>query len=102
MPNVIPEEAARRGTERAVHLRALKREDPEAYIAERVQSERAEAFRQLINAAYGKGDWHALAPEKRLSALFKLLEYTAGKPRAGQAVGQEEDQAADSAGIEVV
>jgi hypothetical protein len=91
-----------KGAERAKHLRDLKRHDPDAYIAERAQSERAEAFRQLVNAAYGKGDWDNLAPEKRLAALFKLLEYTAGKPQAGKAVSDPARREADTAGFEVV
>lgn len=101
-PNPVPLSKAdgERARERARYLTQLKKADPEKYIEERVESERGEAFRQLINAAYGRGDWDNLDPAKRLSALFKLLEYTAGKPRAGQAVGQDETPV-DDAGIEV-
>lgn len=99
-PVPLSKEEGERARERARHLTQLKKADPDAYIEERVQSERGEAFRQLINAAYGRGKWDNLDPGKRLSALFKLLEYTAGKPRAGQAVGQDETPA-DDAGIEV-
>lgn len=99
-PAPVPNEAADAGRARATYLKQLKKTDPDAYIAERVESERGEAFRQLVNAAYGRGEWDNLDPAKRLSALFKLLEYTAGKPRAGQAVGQDETPV-DDAGIEV-
>lgn len=39
-----------------------------------------ELFDDLLAAAQGKGPYVDLAPDKRLAALFKAIEYGAGKP----------------------
>jgi hypothetical protein len=37
-------------------------------------------FDALLAAAEGKGEWKELPVDKRLQALFKAIEYGAGKP----------------------
>ena len=53
---------------------------------------------QLADAAYGRGLWSKLSPDKRLAALVKLLEYRAQKPGRAVAVEppDEPDQSATS------
>ena len=99
-------EAGRKGGNRKAEMAKLKKTDPEAYMFERFGQERAELTTALLDAAYGRGSFAgwaggdcsncgfhvevvvpSLAPDKRLSAVIKGLEYAVGKPQAGKATG---------------
>ena len=100
-------EAGRKGGARKAEMAKLKKTDPEAYMLERFGQERAGLTTALLDAAYGRGSFSgvvmghcpdcgmpavevvvpSLAPDKRLSAVIKGLEYAVGKPQAGKATG---------------
>jgi hypothetical protein len=75
-------EAGRKGGRRRQELARLKQEDPEAWARETFAAERAALSKTLLDAALGRGEWHELALDKRLTALSKALEYAVGRPVA--------------------
>lgn len=74
-----PETAAAAGRESARRRKAREREE-RANPSLKVARKMPELFDALLDAAAGRGEWHDLALDKRLAALFKALEYGAGKP----------------------
>jgi hypothetical protein len=50
-------------------------------IPENIKKMGPELLKELVQAAYGRGQWHKLTPDKRLMALFKANEYVNGRPR---------------------
>ena len=73
-------EAGRKGGLRRQELARLQREDPEAWARVTFAAERAALSKELLDAALGRGEWHDLPLEKRLTALTKALEYAIGRP----------------------
>ena len=58
---------------------------------------------ELADAAYGRGRWKQLAPDKRLAALVKLLEYKTVKarvPGAGAEAPEPDSSATETMTIE--
>ena len=79
-------------------------------MARKFRSERAGLTNQLLEAAYGKGTFSAtvecphcggevpvpaLAPDKRLTAITKALEFSIGRPatQKAPAAAKEEEEA---------
>lgn len=72
----------------------LRESDPEAYMYETFSAKKAELSGALLDAALGKGTWHDLPLEKRLTALTKALEYAVGKPTTQKAAPADEPEKA--------
>lgn len=82
---------AHRWTEEEAKEQARKAVEAKATKAERIAQLRAEhaakdpLFAELVDAVYGQGNFSGLPADKRLAALFKLMEYTVGKPARANA-----------------
>lgn len=75
-------EAGRKGAAISQERARLKAEDPEAYVRATFEAKRAELSKELLDAALGTGSWSELEPAKRLTALFRAMEYAVGRPTA--------------------
>lgn len=69
-------EAGRKGGAVGRETRAKKAADPLWDVKKALP----DLFGDLLKAARGQAPFHDLPPDKRLAALFKVLEYGAGKP----------------------
>jgi hypothetical protein len=95
---------AKRAAEASKKARQRAARDP----MNRVRRELPNLFGALLRAVNGQGEYHDLAPDKRLTALFKAIEYSVGKPvgldKASSGTGNKEDGDAggeDVGGLEV-
>lgn len=86
---------------RRAEKRALLESEPETYMREFFREDRARLAKELMDAAFGRGRYDDLPSDKRLSALFKALEYSIGKPppAAKSAPPPEPEKPAEPAGI---
>lgn len=71
-------EQGRRGAQIAKERRRQLEEDPLGFVSS--APIQADLVGMLISAARGVGSFRDLSPDKRLSAILKLLEYSVGKP----------------------
>ena len=74
--------AARKSVERRAELRELAQSAPDEYMVQFFEREKPALVKALMDAAFGRGPFENLPPDKRLSAVIKALEYAHGKPTA--------------------
>ena len=79
-PFRFTKENARENQQKGVLARTAKQEARRAAPLLAVQEALPSLFSDLLKAARGEGVWTALPVDKRLAALFKAIEYAAGKP----------------------
>ena len=75
-PFVKGDPRASAGGRATVARRKAEKANPSLKMARKMP----ELFDELLRAANGEGDWKELPLPQRLTALFKALEYGAGKP----------------------
>lgn len=93
-------EAGRKGAAEQARRRALEASDPERYLIETFSAKKTKLAKQLLDAALGEDEWAALPLDKRLTALFKALEYAVGKPAQQKAAPVEAEKPETGLSIE--
>lgn len=96
--SVTAQEAGRASGEARRALAALKETDPEAYVRQTFAAKQAELAAELLDAALGAGTWTELPLDKRLSALYRALEYAVGRPTSRK----DDDKPAEGGGLSIV
>src|SRR6187200_383289 len=73
-------ELGRKGAAARAANQARRKADPALAVRQDLSDALPDLVKDLLSAAKGMPPYETLPPDKRLSALFKALEYAAGRP----------------------